>query len=581
MFDDQPVPGRVDRRTLLKRALAAGGVVAAAEDLGTLLVGPDRASANPPPRAARSRSPNILVVMVDQLRAPQWFQTGAVAAGLMPNLARLRSGGVSFSSHFTAANDCSPARGALLTGLYSHQTGCLVTGGSTLSPLFPTWGTMLREHGYTTAWFGKWHLTSHDNAWTASRNAHALEPYGFSGGTYPSPDGAPGEGSRVDPLIAAQFGSWYAKVPANRPWCTTVSFVNPHDIAWWYRWTAQTATERSAPSMVHALPANFETPIQLITRHKPRLQLSLQQTAAGGFGPVSYSGSNALRSWLPFMDLYLKLLAQVDVQIGAVMAALQSRPQVAANTVVVFTSDHGEYGSSHGLRGKGGGVYEEAIRVPLIVNDLRGQLNAAPASARNGLTSSVDVAPLLLTIATGSTAWRKDSRYSHIAGRHDIARMLADPTAPGRSMVLHATDEIVSEFAIEPYAVNAPLHAVAIRTPRAKYALYSNWKANTNTVQTAGQERELYDYSSHNGVIELDNAAGHSPLEAGLGAQLASAIRHELREPVPSRLRAAQSDGYSDYYTTAKTTALLAAKARRKLEESEPASLAAEKLGAP
>jgi len=83
-------------------------------------------------------------------------------AGLMPNLARLRSGGISFDSHYTAANDCTPARGALLTGLYSHQTGCLVTGGSTLAPRFPTWGTMLREHGYTTAWFGKWHLTSHD-----------------------------------------------------------------------------------------------------------------------------------------------------------------------------------------------------------------------------------------------------------------------------------------------------------------------------------------------------------------------------------------------------------------------------------
>ena len=98
-----------------------------------------------------------------------------MAAGLMPNLARLRSGGVSFASHYTAANDCTPARGTLLTGLYSHQTGCLVTGGSTLAPLFPTWGTMLREHGYATAWFGKWHLTSHDNRWTASRNAHALE----------------------------------------------------------------------------------------------------------------------------------------------------------------------------------------------------------------------------------------------------------------------------------------------------------------------------------------------------------------------------------------------------------------------
>ena len=47
------------------------------------------------------------------------------------------------------------------------------------------------------------------------------------------------------------------------------------------------------------------------------------------------------------------------------------------NTVVVFTSDHGEYGGSHGLRGKGAGVYEEAIRVPLIVTDFSGRLGVA------------------------------------------------------------------------------------------------------------------------------------------------------------------------------------------------------------
>jgi arylsulfatase A-like enzyme len=457
--------------------------------------------------------------------------------------------------------------------------GAGVTGGSTLSPMFPTWGTMLREHGYTTAWFGKWHLTSHDNKWTASRNAGALEPYGFSGGTYPSPDGGPGEGWRVDPKVAAQFNAWYAKAPTNRPWCTTVSFVNPHDIALWYRWSAHSAPEASAPSRVHALPPNFETPAQLIAGRKPLLQLSLQQTAASGFGPVPFTGSSAVKSWLPFMDLYLKLLGEVDRRIGAVITALQSRPQVAANTVVVFTSDHGEYGASHGLRGKGAGVYEEAVKVPLIVKDLRGRLNAAPAIERTGLTSSVDVAPLLLTIATGSNAWRQDPRYAHIAGRHDIARMLSDPAAPGRAMVLHATDEIVSEFAIEPYAVNAPLHVVALRTPTAKYAVYSNWDPKTNTAQSSGRERELYDYSSRDGTMELANVAGASRLEPALDAQLAGAVENELRAPLPTSLQAAQRDGYLDYYATAKTTALQAAKLRRKLEEGEPAKRAAETLG--
>jgi arylsulfatase A-like enzyme len=262
------------------------------------------------------------------------------------------------------------------------------------------------------------------------------------------------------------------------------------------------------------------------------------------------------------------------------MSILVSRAALAANTVVIFTSDHGEYGSSHGLRGKGAGVYEECIRVPLVVKDLRGRLVGAPATSRTGLTSSVDVAPLLLTIATDSNMWRKDSHYAHLAGRHDIAKMLTDPTAPGREMVLHATDEILSEFAIEPYAVNAPLHVAAIRTPTAKYAVYSDWTPGTNTVRSSGQERELYDYSTRDGALELDNRAGHSNLEHSLDARLTGAIHNELREPVPTRLRAAHNDGYADYYATATTTALLAARQRRKLEEGEPPSKAAEKLGA-
>ena len=44
----------------------------------------------------------------------------------------------------------------------------MITGGSTLDPGFPTWGTMLREHGYHTRWLGKWHLTHRDNHWGAA-----------------------------------------------------------------------------------------------------------------------------------------------------------------------------------------------------------------------------------------------------------------------------------------------------------------------------------------------------------------------------------------------------------------------------
>src|SRR5665213_2740002 len=366
---------RTDRRTFLKKSLIAGGLAAGAgialaeltdgtggsgSHTRTLAPAQPQRRVSPTPTAG-GRRPNILVIVVDQLRFPQWF--GPVPGGgvrLPPNLQRLRQGAVSFGRHYTVSNDCTPARAALLTGLYTHQTGCMITGGSTLDPGFPTWGSMLREHGYQTSWYGKWHLTHHDNKWTPAKGRPLLEDYGFSGGTYPSPDGGPGQGGRVDPQVAGQFGEWYAQEGHNEPWCTTVSFVNPHDIAWWYKWSDRVPAESQAPSAIGRLPPNFETPELLIERNKPLLQRSFQDTAAASFGPVPFTGPEVVPTWLGFLDLYIKLQREVDRHIGQVMRALESRPEVAANTVIVFTSDHGEYGSSHGLRGKGASAYDEA-----------------------------------------------------------------------------------------------------------------------------------------------------------------------------------------------------------------------------
>jgi arylsulfatase A-like enzyme len=570
---------RVDRRTFLKAGLVAGGALAgaglairAAADTDTDSASPSATSPAPVAPAAPSISlprPNILVIVVDQLRFPQWFSPSLAGLDLPPNLQRLRQESVSFARHYTASNDCSPARSALLTGLYTHQTGCMITGGSTLDPGFPTWGTMLREHGYHTRWFGKWHLTHHDNHWTAVEGERALERYGFAGGVYPSPDGGPGQGWRVDPHITATFSDWLAHEGGAEPWCTTVSFVNPHDIAWWYVWSDRVSAEASAPHVVGGLPPNFETPQLLLERGKPRLQRSFQDTAAASFGPVAFEGPEAASRWLEFLDLYIKLQLEVDRHVGRILRALATRPEVAANTVILFTSDHGEYGASHGMRGKGASAYEEGIRVPLMVKDPRGVLFPEPGQVRNQMTSSVDVAPLLLTIAMGSSDWRSEQHYAHIANRLDLAPILADPGAPGRPYVLHATDETVTEFAIEPYSADAPLHVVALRTPQAKYATYSNWPLEGILPLSEGQEVELYDYSTHEGRLELDNSAGRSPLEGQLRAQLDSAFARELRAPLPAHLGAAHARGFADYFSTARNAATSAAARRRARSERE------------
>ncbi|HEX5225549.1 MAG TPA: sulfatase-like hydrolase/transferase, partial [Solirubrobacteraceae bacterium] len=331
---------KLTRRSFLKGGLIAGGAAAGAGAVIRAAAGASGDSAPAPPTRGQpiaaqrppgppSRpKPNILVIVVDQLRFPQWLFPAALVGGLPPNLAALRRDSVTFGHHYTVSNDCTPSRAALLTGLYTHQTGCMITGGSTLDPGFPTWGTMLREHGYRTRWYGKWHLTHHDNRWDAFEGEPALERYGFSGGTFPSPDGGPGQGWRVDPQIVEQFAEWYGAEGDHGPWCTTVSFVNPHDIAWWYVWSNRVAPEASAQRVTEGLPANFETPELLIERGKPRLQRSLQETAAASFGPVPFEGPEVVALWSEFLNLYAKLQREVDRHIGRVLDTLESNPEV-------------------------------------------------------------------------------------------------------------------------------------------------------------------------------------------------------------------------------------------------------------
>jgi arylsulfatase A-like enzyme len=538
----------INRRDLLKRSGALAAGLLATGPVSTALAS-TTPSASASGRVSRPPSqPNILIIMTDQMRTPRWFAPGPAPDGLPLNIARIRQGGVSFARHYTASNDCTPSRAALVTGLHTHQTGAMITGKTTLDPAFPTWGRMLRDFGYQTYWYGKWHLTLGDTQWTTQSGPPGLERYGFGGGTFPSPNGAPGQGSHVDPYIANQFAHFYRSLSNDAPWCTTISFVNPHDIAWWYRYYSEhPVTELTAAGPVLKLPPNFETPAQLKAGHKPTLQRSLQETAAQGFGPVPFTGPNVERSWLPFLDLYVRLQQAVDAQIGLVLNTLAAKPQVAANTIIIFTSDHGEYGASHGMRGKGASVYEEAIRVPLIVNDPRGLLTAAPNQVRQQLTSSVDIAPMLLTIACGSNDWRSESRYQNLATRPDLTAILANPSAPGRAFALHATDEVVTEFAPQPYAANAPLHVVGLITPQAKYATYSHWKAGTMNEVAHGRQVELYDYSTQAGRQETLNLAGRSPLEQTLKTQLEHAVRTELRAPLSPALHSASVDGISNY----------------------------------
>jgi arylsulfatase A-like enzyme len=547
-------PPLMTRRTLLEGAaktslaagvmsVAPGAVTSAAKAAG--------------PRAGM----NILLIIVDQMRTPWVYMPRKLQRSAMPSVTKLADDGVRFSNFYSSSNDCTPSRTTQATGLYTHQTGIFATTPPTdLNPGFPTFGTMLRQQGYDTYWFGKWHMSG---AQDGGCEPDPYEAYGFTAnwpgsGTCPSPNGGPGQGLAMDPVIRQQFRDWIgSRDAAAGPWEATVSFVNPHDIAWYPRFTRGIEGQSRAPSVYQRLPANFETALGRRARSKPEMQRRAQQIENQLFGEMPRT-RQAPRLWTKMLDTYLLMHRQVDIEIGLVLAALAKSP-FADDTIVVFTSDHGEYGGAHGMRGKGFAFYDEAVRVPLVVTDPTGGWTQSLKVDRRQLVESVDLSALLLTLATGGDDWRGNSTYAQIAGRADIARILQDPTARGRSYIAHATDEPGTSSTV-PTAQQvrpAPNHITAVRTARGKLARYAFWKDGTTDLDESRDiQYEAYDYDTRNGRLEVDNVYGkrgssrsEKALVRRLGKLLDTAMTEEIAAPLPAALQPVQDAAFEDWFS--------------------------------
>ena len=293
----------------------------------------------------------------------------------------------------------------------------------------------------------------------------------------PRPTAAPARAGASTRSIARQFEDWFAHEGGSEPWCTTVSFVNPHDIAWWYKWTDRVPAEAQAPSVIGRAAAQL--------RDAGAADRAQQAAAAahlpGHLGRLLRAGRPSparkrSERWLEFLDLYMKIQLEVDRHIGRVLQTLAQPP-----------GGGGEHGDRVHLRSRRVRRLARAARQGRLrlrgghprAAARQGSPRRAHQRAPNACASSSPRASTSRRCCSRSAAapndWRRDPHYSHIAGRADLAGILADPAAPGRPYILHATDEIVTEYAIEPYAADAPLHVVALRTPAAKLATYSNW----------------------------------------------------------------------------------------------------------
>ena len=246
--------------------------------------------------------------------------------------------------------------------------------------------------------------------------------------------------------------------------------------------------------------------------------------------------------WQRGLDSYTQVMQIVDGQIGRVLdTLLNTLPKsVSENTVIVFASDHGEYSGAHGfVQGKIGTVYEEAWHIPLIVVDPSGRFTGDIDTIRMGLTSSVDLSTLLVSIGNkGTRDWMTGDLAKIYGERLDMISMLKSADAPGRKYVLYATDEVAPDY----FNFNkAPTHVLGLRTEDTKLGLYAKWVPLTSDIISSSIELEFYDYSTTGGKLELDNTASTDPRVKGMEDELLhNIIPHQLQQPLPGTLRLQQ-----------------------------------------
>jgi arylsulfatase A-like enzyme len=488
------------------------------------------------------KNPNILVIMVDQMRWPQWVnasQMKVLGQQLLPNIfGRIRDDAYSFQQYYTAATVCTAARGTLLTGLYAPQTAEYIDGGSgtnapNLLPAFPTWATGIQALNPAYAnncwWFGKWHLSPCNTATPLAAFGFNTRTYPGSAALNPSPNGYPNEGANgglfgdlvwaSDAEIAGDFIGWLegqspSSGPPTTPWCATVSLINPHDITKAPGWLQASPFPptglqllsayfppppfpplNGAPALYSSEPVSWNWEDLTTITTKPSIQYQLQNVQNSSDYPVT--------DWVLFLNQYYWLQNYVDTQIGLVLDALQNSPY-HRNTIVVFLADHGEYAGSHGLHDKGDAIYDEAIRVPLYVH-YPGQKGSI---AMNQMCSSVDFFGLVCDLATnGGQLWQKGPQaYPDLAPRQSLWKFLYQNSnetriAPtlGVPYILHTCDDdsnTPSATIFHIVGLRTKTNALNVAQPGAKLGIYSKWgTCSIIPVSTPPPNYEFYDYN--------------------------------------------------------------------------------------
>ena len=324
---------------------------------------------------SKTDGPNIVLIMTDQHQAEALSGAGNHNLNT-PNLDKLAKTGVRFENAYVTFPLCSPSRSSMFTEQMPHQLGINSNVDKKMQPKArnKNIAQVLKNSGYDCAYGGKWH-------------APEVEIESDSGFEKIS------EFGDLD-LAENSIAYMKSKADSKTPFFLVASFDNPHTICEWAR-NQPLPYGNIAPVSLELTP---ELPINFKKSTTFPEALQFEQDA----DVLSYPTQNYTEAdWRQYRYTYYRLIEKVDVEIGKIIDAIDTMG-LAENTIIIFTSDHGDGNASHGWNQKTA-LFQETIKVPLIIRDKKGQ--ASKGITENALISTgLDLYPTLLDYARVSTA---------------------------------------------------------------------------------------------------------------------------------------------------------------------------------
>jgi arylsulfatase A-like enzyme len=443
---------------------------------------------------------------------------GAAASPLhTPNLDALAQHGVNFLNCFTQAAVSMPSRASFMTGLYPQQTG-VTSNGRALPPAFrPTVATAFKAAGFRTAHIGKLHFQPHED--------HDLDPrprsaYGFDVFSLSEEKGCYDDA--YVKWLRGRYPEHAAALRIPRPTAPDrpASLKRPYvvDAPWQATqagWVVETASRhlstRGGREFLHLGfydPHPPLNPVREAFAPYDGAEIPPPRIAEAEWRDKPQPLAGMLRSradwteadFLRYRRHFYALVTQVDLAVGYLLEELRRR-EMLDDTLIVFSSDHGDMCGDHAMTAKGPHFFDEVMHVPLILHWPAG-LGDARRDA-SGLVEMVDLLPTLLELAGGRA-------HEAMAGRSGAAELLAGGVPPGRDDVFAC-----HQAGRECWAM--------LRTARWKYLHYGRREGEV-----------LYDLSEEPAEVRNLAAEGsHAAVLAEMRGGMLERTLHASGSPLP------------------------------------------------